>query len=110
MTSTPLNPDALTQRDIMAGFLGSWIDEWDDGKSDTAHVATHIANRLAEKGITTLAVSQPVVNSVEANKALLREAMAIGWDDAIKAMQYPDGSPVEIMINQNPYRPAKEQS
>ena len=65
MPDTPLNQDALTRRDIMAGLIGAWIDEWDDGKADTGHVATHIANRLAENGVTTLAVAQPEVTSVE---------------------------------------------
>ena len=72
MPDTPLNQDALTRRDIMAGLIGAWIDEWDDGKADTGHVATHIANRLAENGVTTLAVAQPEMNSVEVIRRLRR--------------------------------------
>jgi hypothetical protein len=33
----------------------------------------------------------------------LRESAAIGWDAAVKAMTYEDGSPVEVASNQNPY-------
>lgn len=33
-----------------------------------------------------------------------REAAAIGWDAAVAAMQYPDGTPVEIVSSTNPYR------
>lgn len=32
------------------------------------------------------------------------ELLAIGWDAAISAMQYEDGTPVEIGTNINPYR------
>jgi hypothetical protein len=34
----------------------------------------------------------------------LREASAIGWDAAVNAMTYEDGTPVEVASNQNPYR------
>jgi hypothetical protein len=33
-----------------------------------------------------------------------RELLAIGWDAAVAAMKYPDGSPVEVALNSNPYR------
>ncbi|MGH3703015.1 MAG: hypothetical protein ACRDT9_00160 [Agromyces sp.] len=40
--------------------------------------------------------------------AALREvrakAAAAGWDAAVAAMRYEDGSPVEITVNTNPYR------
>jgi hypothetical protein len=29
--------------------------------------------------------------------------LAAGWDAAIKSMRYEDGTPVEIVTNQNPY-------
>jgi len=34
----------------------------------------------------------------------LRDAAAIGWDAAVKAMRYEDGTPVEIVAMTNPYR------
>ena len=37
------------------------------------------------------------------NKRDLQMA-AIGWDAAVKAMCYEDGTPVEITANSNPYR------
>lgn len=37
-------------------------------------------------------------------RADLREAAAIGWDAAVAAMRYEDGSPVEIAESLNPYR------
>ncbi|MGH3651575.1 hypothetical protein [Glutamicibacter sp.] len=91
MNQPPLNPDAQTRRDIMAGQIGAWMDEWDDGKADTGHVATHIANRLAENGVTTLTVAQLVVNSVEelittrAGLALANAAFNEGLSAGIRA-------------------------
>lgn len=38
------------------------------------------------------------------NQRLLREAAAIGWDAAVAAMKYEDGTPVEIVSMVNPYR------
>lgn len=96
MPDTPLNPDAL-EAAADAVIDASFGQELPEAPIDLATAAVS----------AYLAVAQPVVNSVEANKALLREAMAMGWDAAIKAIQYPDGSPVEIMINQNPYRGSK---
>ena len=106
--NTPLSPDALEagarallavqQPEVSADY--AWNVQFEDGRDELRNEARAAVSAY-------LAVAQPVVNSVEANKALLREAMAMGWDDAIKAMQYPDGSPVEIMINQNPYRGSK---
>jgi len=34
----------------------------------------------------------------------LREAAACGWDAAVKAMRYEDGTPVEIVKMVNPFR------
>jgi len=39
-------------------------------------------------------------------EALIRESAAIGWDAAVAAMTYEDGSPVEIVAMVNPYRAA----
>ena len=33
-----------------------------------------------------------------------RELLATGWDAAVAAMTYTDGSPVELAANMNPYR------
>jgi hypothetical protein len=33
-----------------------------------------------------------------------RAALAEAWDAAIASLEYPDGSPVEIVSNANPYR------
>ena len=38
----------------------------------------------------------------------LRAAAAIGWDAAVAAMQYEDGTPVEIVTMVNPYREETE--
>lgn len=35
---------------------------------------------------------------------VLREAAAMGWDAAVAAMKYEDGTPVEIVAMVNPYR------
>ena len=34
-----------------------------------------------------------------------RACAAIGWDAAVAAMRYEDGTPVEIISMTNPYRP-----
>lgn len=36
----------------------------------------------------------------------LRGAAAVGWDAAVAAMRYEDGTPLEIVSMVNPYRPA----
>ena len=41
-------------------------------------------------------------------QAMQREAAAIGWDAAIEAMRHEDGSPVELIVNQNPFREVEE--
>lgn len=38
------------------------------------------------------------------HEAELREAAALGWDAAVAAMRYEDGTPVEIVNVVNPYR------
>ena len=40
----------------------------------------------------------------DAGYGSIRLAMEAGWDAAVAAMQYPDGTPVELMTNNNPYR------
>lgn len=40
----------------------------------------------------------------------LRWAAAVGWDDAVRATQYEDGTIVEIVSNNNPYRKEKTRS
>lgn len=35
---------------------------------------------------------------------ILRMGAEIGWDAAVSAMQYEDGTPVEIVHAHNPYR------
>lgn len=37
-------------------------------------------------------------------EASRRELLAIGWDAAVAAMTYEDGSKVEVAENSNPYR------
>ncbi len=39
---------------------------------------------------------------------LIRQAAAMGWDAAVKAMRYEDGSPVEIVSMVNPFRDENE--
>lgn len=36
----------------------------------------------------------------------LNMAAAAGWDAALKAMRYEDGTPVQVAVNDNPYREA----
>ena len=33
-----------------------------------------------------------------------RETAARAWDEAVRAMRYEDGTPVELVANVNPYR------
>lgn len=42
---------------------------------------------------------------MSAENDALREAAAIGWDAAVAAMKYEDGTPVEVVSMVNPYRP-----
>lgn len=41
-----------------------------------------------------------------ARQRLIRESAAIGWDAAVAAMCYEDGTPVEFHETNNPYREA----
>ena len=36
--------------------------------------------------------------------SLIRAGQEYGWDAAVKAMTYEDGSKVEVAANDNPYR------
>lgn len=36
----------------------------------------------------------------------VKQAAALGWDAAVAAMTYTDGTPVELAANINPYREA----
>lgn len=36
----------------------------------------------------------------------ITQAAAVGWDAAVAAMKYEDGTPVELALNHNPYREA----
>jgi hypothetical protein len=36
----------------------------------------------------------------------ITQAAAVGWDAAVAAMRYEDGTPVELALNHNPYRKA----
>lgn len=40
----------------------------------------------------------------ETLKEAFREAAAIGWDAAVSALRYEDGTPVEVVAMVNPYR------
>ncbi len=37
----------------------------------------------------------------------IRAAQEFGWEAAVAAMVYPDGTKVELMTNVNPYRTTK---
>lgn len=53
-------------------------------------------------------MSEPVWTFTDAEfKKLVREAGEIAWDAAVNSMAYPDGSKVELMTNDNPYRKEK---
>ena len=49
-------------------------------------------------------LAQQVVNGSSRLEAARRELLAIGWDAAVSAMRYTDGTPVEIAESVNPYR------
>lgn len=36
--------------------------------------------------------------------AEVRRGQADAWDRAVRSLSYPDGSPVEVLSNPNPYR------
>ena len=38
------------------------------------------------------------------NTTMLRKAAEIGWDQAVAAIQYENGSQSEVILNVNPYR------
>lgn len=40
----------------------------------------------------------------ESTSALLTQAAEIGWDKAVASLRYEDGTPVEIVSMENPYR------
>jgi hypothetical protein len=47
----------------------------------------------------------PASESVDSETTrALREAAAIGWDAAVAALVYEDGTPVEVVHVKNPYR------
>jgi hypothetical protein len=55
----------------------------------------HVAQELSAAGF----------GPVQAARAeALRKAAAVGWDAAVAAMTYEDGTPVEVAQNSNPYR------
>jgi len=50
-------------------------------------------------------VSQELITMTEAKFFnAMREAQAYAWDAAVMSMVYPDGTKVELMTNDNPYR------
>jgi hypothetical protein len=49
-------------------------------------------------------LAQQVVNMSDRLEQSRRELLAIGWDAAVAAMVYPDGTKVEVSENSNPYR------
>jgi hypothetical protein len=49
-------------------------------------------------------LAQQVVNGSTRLEEAKRELLAIGWDAAVAAMRYTDGTPVEIAESVNPYR------
>ena len=49
-------------------------------------------------------LAQQVVNMSDRLEESRRELLAIGWDAAVAAMVYPDGTKVEVAKNSNPYR------
>jgi hypothetical protein len=49
-------------------------------------------------------LAQQVVNMSDRLEQSRRELLAIGWDAAVAAMVYPDGTKVEVAENSNPYR------
>jgi len=49
-------------------------------------------------------LAQQVVNMSDRLEGSRRELLAVGWDAAVAAMVYPDGTKVELAENNNPYR------
>jgi len=49
-------------------------------------------------------LSRHIVSMGDNLESQRRELLAIGWDAAVAAMKYQDGTPVEVALNSNPYR------
>lgn len=48
---------------------------------------------------------EAMVKDANAERAgAIQQAAAVGWDAAVTAMKYEDGTPVELAANVNPYR------
>lgn len=56
--------------------------------------------------LTTLnhSLATRLVGMSDTLQASARQIAANAWDQAVAAMRYPDGTPVELMTNNNPYR------
>lgn len=52
----------------------------------------------------TVAVGDEVRRQRKDLANVFREVAATGWDGAVRAMRYEDGTPVEIVAVVNPYR------
>lgn len=68
---------------------------------------------LAERFIlmptdATVSVGHEVRRRRRVLAAVFREVAATGWDKAVKAMRYEDGTPVELVTVVNPYRKADQ--
>lgn len=63
-----------------------------------AHVKDHLVWPRAE-------IAALIARLREAEANCHRACAAIGWDAAVAAMRYEDGTPVEIISMTNPYRP-----
>ena len=92
---TDLDLDALEATARAVNTPGPWEARCDGYKEDAEHIA-------AFDPPTVLAL---IARLREAEANCHRACAAIGWDAAVAAMRYEDGTPVEIISMTNPYRP-----
>lgn len=79
--------------------------------TDPTALQERIARALTEhwkRKHSTLLASGPCSGcsrvAADAVAAEVRAAQADAWDRAVRSLSYPDGSPVEVLSNPNPYR------
>lgn len=85
---------ALAAEEAFKRYQGDWdsyneerVDDW--GYTECERRAFVAGAMFAGEKLGELAITQ---------------AAAIGWDAAVAAMTYEDGSPIELAANINPYR------
>lgn len=72
---------------------------------EASHTGRHEPYRGAPAFVAVGQEGRAFPEEGEAMTARDRACAAIGWDAAVAAMRYEDGTPVEIISMTNPYRP-----